>query len=97
MAADAGEKETTGYYRRVAEMHQRGISENRSGSYGDDGLWRWDGLAHPADEAHYSGRTVSCRKCGQPIEGDGFGSPETGWEHPFTCPHLGRSNPSTDD
>lgn len=30
--------------------------------------------------------SVLCRKCGQPIEGDGFGSPETGHEHPFTCP-----------
>ena len=30
--------------------------------------------------------TVLCRKCGLPIEGDGFGSPATGWEHPFSCP-----------
>lgn len=29
---------------------------------------------------------VRCRKCGEPIDGDGFGSPETGWEHPFVCP-----------
>lgn len=29
---------------------------------------------------------VHCRKCGQIIEGEGFGSPKTGWEHPFSCP-----------
>lgn len=29
---------------------------------------------------------VLCRKCGKPIEGEGFGSAETGFEHPFSCP-----------
>ena len=29
---------------------------------------------------------VLCRKCGQPIEGEAFGSEETGYEHPFVCP-----------
>jgi hypothetical protein len=41
------------------------------------------------------GKTASmptCRRCGQTIEGPGFGSPETGWEHPFDgCPE-----PTTD-
>lgn len=27
-----------------------------------------------------------CRNCGLPVIGNRFGSPETGWEHPFSCP-----------
>lgn len=34
-----------------------------------------------------------CRKCGLPISGEAFGSPEQGWEHLFSCPH-GDVNPA---
>lgn len=35
--------------------------------------------------------TILCRKCGQPLDPDevAFGSAQSGWEHPFTCPPLG--------
>ncbi len=36
---------------------------------------------------------VKCRECGQPIEGQGFGSAENGWQHPFSCPDEDQGTP----
>jgi hypothetical protein len=39
------------YFRAVSEMHRKAIADGLTGSYGPDGIFRWDGVSHPYDTA----------------------------------------------